>query len=113
MSTITRIIVLFCSLIIVVQALALCAATGWRALTRFPQEEIRQSTENQGLDSLFSQTGLNEGKAPTPRLANHFTFGLLPTPALNAEAISVATVAGPAALVGLFAILPRRRRRPD
>ena len=113
MPLITRILVLLCSLLIVVQALALCAATGWRSLTRFPQEEIRQSTENQGFDSLFNQTGLNDGKPPAPRLANHFTFGLLPTPALNAEAISVTTVAGPAALMGLLALLPRRRRRAD
>jgi hypothetical protein len=108
---ITRLITLVCAALIVVQALALCAATGWRALTRFPQEEIRQATESTGLDSLFSGTGLNEGKAPTPRLANEFTFGLLPTPALSPEAISVATVAGPAALVGLVALLPRKRRK--
>ena len=113
MSPVTRLIVLVCSIVIVVQAFALCAATGWRALTRFPQEEIRQSSESTGLDTLFSGTGLNDGKPPAPRLASQFTFGLLPTPALTPEAVSVTTVAGPAILMGLIALLPRRRRRGE
>jgi hypothetical protein len=113
MRPITRLIVLLCSVVIVVQAFALCAATGWRALTHFPQEEIRQSSESKGLDTLFSGTGLNDGNSPTPRLANQFTFGLLPTPGFTPEAISVTTTAGPALLMGLLALVPRRRRRGE
>ncbi len=107
-----RILIVACSLLIVAQALALCAATGWRTFTRFPQPEIEEMNRSTGLYALFEGTGAFDNSPAAPNLDNRFALGLIPYPAFGVEAISVLTVAGPAALVALAALLARRRANP-
>jgi hypothetical protein len=97
-----------CALVIA-QCVILCAATGWRTFTRFPDPDLAKMHEQQGsLTSLFDDPG-----ARGPRvIPNDFAFGLLPTPVLTREALSVTTIAGPALLAGLLAAVPARRARP-
>ncbi len=105
MVRIIRSVIVVCCLFISLQAFMLWTATGRKALTRFPTEELTQQADS-GLSDLFSDTGLNDDLGEVQKLDNRFTFGLLPSPAANAEAVSLMTVAGPALLVALLAIQP-------
>jgi hypothetical protein len=102
-----RILIVLCSALLVAQSLMLCAATGWRSFTRFPDDGLRQMHDQEGsLSSLFPTASDQE---PPRLIANEFSFGLLPSPTLSAEAVSVATVGGPALLAGLVALISGRR----
>jgi hypothetical protein len=105
-----RLLVLVLGLAIAAQAVALCAATGWRALTRFPSAEIASGGQDGDLAGLFDEAGLNDSRGKLESLPNEFTFGLLPSPTLGPEALSVASVGGPALLLALMALVPSRRR---
>jgi hypothetical protein len=105
-----RLLVLVFGLAVAAQAVVLCGATGWKALTRFPSEELARSTQDGGLASLFDDAGLNQGRGTLPSIGNAFAFGWLPSPTLGPEALSVASIGGPGLLAALIALLPSRRR---
>lgn len=90
-------------------ALALYAATGAKAFTRYPSEAIGQANESEDLSNLFAETGLNDESGERERVENEFTFGLLPA-GPGADAISVATVIGPAAAVAGLAWFFQRKQ---
>lgn len=91
--------------------------TGWRALTRFPDDRIEQANRSTGLEALFTDTGLNDVRGRLAAVENRFTFGWLPSLGYGmsgdgrdiVENVSVLTVAGPAALIGLGAVFGSRR----
>jgi hypothetical protein len=105
-----RLLVFALGLGIAFQAVVLCGATGWRALTRFPSAEIAKTSSDGALSALFDDAGLNEDRGRMESLTNEFTFGWLPSPTFGPEALSVASVGGPGLLAALVALLPSRRR---
>jgi len=107
MGRLIRIVIVLCCTAVIAQAFILYAATGRRAFTRYPSPELAKMHEEQGsLTSLFDSPSGSEGP---PLIANDFTFGLLPSPALSPEALSVTTIAGPALLAALLAMFAGRR----
>lgn len=108
MRSIVRILISVFSAAIIIQAVMLCAATGWAGFTRFPSPELEKMNESRGLETLFEQAAGHE--AAIPRVESRFTFGWLPS-GFDASAASVSTIAGPAALIVLLTmILPAGRR---
>lgn len=105
-----RWLIVLCGMAITGQALALCSATGWRTFTRYPSAEIEQMNSNNGLETIFANTSLNDRLGPIGRVENTFAFGLLPFPTLGREALSVTTVGGPAAALVLIGLWPARAR---
>ena len=112
MTRLIRIVIVLCCTAVIAQAFILYAATGRRAFTRYPSPELAKMHEEQGsLTSLFdspSGSGTPSGSEGPPLIANDFTFGLLPSPALSPEALSVSTIAGPALLAALLAMFAGR-----
>ena len=110
MSAWRRLVVLVFGLAVAVQAVVLCAATGWSLLTRFPTEELARSSRDGSLSALFDEAGLNEGRGKLGNIGNEFAFGWLPSPTFGPEALSVASIGGPGLLLALLAVVPSRRR---
>lgn len=105
MARMVRILIIFCCAAIVAQCFILYVATGSRVFTRYPTTDLAQMHEQQGsLTSLF-----DDGSAGPALIPNDFSFGLLPSPALSPEALSVTTIGGPALVAALLAVLPGRK----
>ncbi len=101
MPSIQRLIVLICSVLILVQAIVLWAATGSTNATNLA---VRSST-GQSLPVASPAIGSNTPSAP-------FAFGLLPAPdPTSPEMISLATVGAPALVMVLMMMLPARKAK--
>jgi hypothetical protein len=105
-----RLTTLILGLAIAAQAILLCGATGWRAFTRFPSEEIARTSNSGDLSELFDRAGLNERQGAMESLRSEFTFGWLPSPTFGREGLSVLTIGGPGLALALLALIPSRRR---
>ena len=113
--TILRIAMLAAGGLLIVQSLALWDSTGRAMFTRYVNEE-RAAAEAQAAQSdvasLFDDAGLNEGFESIELPPNHFALGLLPATypwrVWDRDLFSVMTVAGPGALLIVFALLPWR-----
>lgn len=99
MARLVRIAIVVCCALVVAQAIILYVVTGSRVFTRYPSNELKQMHQQQG--SLTSLFGTDAGGPPL--IANDFAFGLLPSPAFTPEALSVATIGGPALVAALLA----------
>jgi hypothetical protein len=104
----SRVVVIACA-----GAIALQAVTLWRetrienlTFTRYydPARDGASSREpGGGLSDLFAGTGLEDNTGTMETIPNRFMLGLLPA-GPGRDAISVLTLAGPAALIALLAL---------
>jgi hypothetical protein len=106
-----RVLVAVLGLAIAAQAVALCGATGWERVTRFPSDDLARMNQSTDFEKSFAPTGLNDRLGPLGKIESRFAFGWLPYPTWGREALSVATVGGPGAALVLIGLWPDRRRR--
>jgi len=107
-----RVVVWGLSVALTVGAVVAWAATGARAWTRYPSENIEsvQSGSEEGLGDLFAETGLEDESGALEEIDNAYRFGLLPS-GPGRGAVSVAGVAGVCALAsGVVWWVGRRKR---
>jgi hypothetical protein len=90
------------------QAVALCGATGWAVFTRYPSADLERMNSDTTLERAFSGTGLNDKLGEMDKIESQFAFGWLPVATWSPEALSVATLGGPGALLVLVGLWPRR-----
>jgi hypothetical protein len=95
----------------VVGAVALCGATGWERMTRFPSEDLARMNRPTELEDAFAGSGLNDRLGPLDKIESRFAFGWLPFPTWGREALSVVTVGGPGAALIVVGFWPARPRR--
>jgi len=115
MSATHRNIVFVISALLVLGSLVAYVATGAKAFTRFPSEELeaqqhQQDAGGEDLDALFEETGVDEGHGELEDVESEFTFGLLPG-GPGAASISVASFAGIAVALSAGVYLLERRSR--
>lgn len=110
-----KMVVLACSLAVVSLSLSLWSATGRQMYTRLYDRDRaeREAANGNNLASLFEDTTpLPGASAPIAEVPNRFMFGLAPSTypwrLFDPELLSVLTLAGPAVLIGLIEITPRR-----
>lgn len=119
MGRVARVVVVVCGAIVVVQAVALWAATGRGVFTIHfdPARDARErAAATEGVAALFDDTGLQDEAGKLETMPNAFRFGLLPSAypwrLWDRDLPSVLTVGGPALLCSLVALLaPALRRR--
>lgn len=94
--------------LIVIGSVVVCLATGAKPFTRHTDEEIVQANEPDDLDSVFADTGLDEEHGELENVETGFALGWLPS-GPGIDALSVATISGPAIIVGGGVLLLARR----
>lgn len=88
-------------------SIVLYAATGARWYSRHPDPQLDAMNQESELSSLFEEeTGAPGASA---QVASEYTFGLFPGGPNPIDMWSVATIAGPALMVGVGAVLLHRR----
>jgi hypothetical protein len=103
-----RAAIVLCSVIVVAQAFALWGQTGRAGLTRFHDPE-RAARDRQTIANNAILDGPGAVPAePVAESPNTFALGLLPF-GLNRHALSVASLAAPAVLAAIVALIPWRR----
>jgi len=104
MKLLWRLVVLGCCAVIITVTLALWSATGKAGYTKYYDADRaqRDAEAAQGsMEDLFADTGIET----LPEVENRFTLGLAPSGKTLRETASVATIAGPAIVVGLGSLL--------
>ncbi|MFG0274394.1 MAG: hypothetical protein ACF8QF_05005 [Phycisphaerales bacterium] len=113
MRRVARFLIVLVCLVITMQAFVLWDATGRRGFTRFriaePAAQSPEQPNQDALDALLAESGLEDRTGPMPHRDNAFALGLLPG-GFDAHAVSVLTLAGPALLGAVLALLPARRK---
>ncbi len=98
-----RLVVLACCAVVIAMTLLLWSATGRAGFTMYHDAEraARDAEAAQGsLEDLFADTGIE----PLDTIENRFALGLAPSGA-GRHLVSVATIAGPAGVIGLGSIV--------
>lgn len=110
----TRNILWTICILLTLGALVAWLATGARGWTRYPSENLAavEAGSDEGLGDLFADTGLEDESGALEKIDNEFRFGLLPS-GPGRDAISVASVAGPCAVIAGLAFWLERRKRPQ
>jgi hypothetical protein len=102
LSSLSRAVVFLCSLATIAASLILWNATGRAVWTMYRDPARDERPGGESLEDLFEEAGV----APLETAPNEFRFGMLPSGVADRNIVSVATVAGPAALAALAAIFP-------
>jgi len=106
---IARTILIICGLAIV-GSLAVNLATGSYYFSRHTDEELAKANRADELDSLFEETGAGEGLEEFEEVETTYALGWLPSgPPPSIDFLSVATIAGPAVVLGAVAFWFSRR----
>lgn len=105
-----RVLMVVLGAAIAAQTVALCGATGWAVFTRYPSADLERMNADTTLERAFAGTGLNDRLGEMGKIESRFAFGWLPFATWGREALSVATVGGPGALLVVVGLWPSRTR---
>lgn len=114
MRNIGFLIVLLAGMCISALSLALWDATGRASFTQLPSAQLAKMEHASATPDVLADLGMNDKAGEPAKIDNGFRFGLFPAGIGNnlADAVSVASVAGPALLTVLVAGLLAKSPKP-